>query len=617
MVLETSQKENLGLMDFVAINILMLLCLNIFTHSFCITCIQSERQALLKFKQDLIDTSNMLANWTSYGDCCNWVGVVCNNGHVTGLQLGRSQGVCESKGKAEARVRHKLGGKLNPSLLDLKHLSCLDLSYNTFEPTPIPAWFWNLTSNLHYLNISGNQFQGNIPDFSTTSHCSVVLDFSFNNFTGPLLTMSFNVTALDLSHNAMSGTISHFLCIRMVQLMKLEVLNLSNNLFSGEIPDCWENWPKLVAIEFCNNNFSGEIPSSMGALTSLQSLHLRNNNLVDVVPSSLRNCTELLTVDLGANHLSGEIPPWMGESLSKLIIISLQTNRFHGPIPEEFCALSRLQILDLSHNNLSGKIPSCIRNLSAMVSRNTSDGKISYKTSKGCFFDSMVLVMKGMVLNYSTTLKLIKLVDLSGNNLSGEIPEEVTSLIGLTSLNLSNNRLVGRIPDNIGDMVLLECVDLSTNNLSGEIPKSMAELSFLSYLNLSNNKLTGKIPMGTQLQSFDESSFLGTELSGPPLTNNSSPTMAPISRNGVAENVGNKQEVNWFYLTVEFGFWIGFFVVAAPMFYSQSWDLFISNVWAKLHMNFVASFLYITVRLKNEKEKLPVMFSPLKNVRKN
>ncbi|XVE68729.1 hypothetical protein DITRI_Ditri09bG0092700 [Diplodiscus trichospermus] len=177
-------------MGFVATYVLMLLCLNIFTHSFCnrihnFTCIESEKQALLKFKYDLKDPSNMLAVWSSNVDCCNWFGVVCDNatGHVTELHLGRS----------------KLGGKLNPSLLELTHLSQLNLSYNDFEQIQIPVWFWNLTSRLQYLNISGNQFQGKIPDLLITRHASVVLDFCSNNFTGPLPLISFNVTVLDVS----------------------------------------------------------------------------------------------------------------------------------------------------------------------------------------------------------------------------------------------------------------------------------------------------------------------------------------------------------------------------------------------------------------------------------
>ncbi|XVF75662.1 hypothetical protein PTKIN_Ptkin13bG0204900 [Pterospermum kingtungense] len=560
-----------GVMAPVTITFLMLLWLETFKLSFCITCIQSERQALLRFKQDLKDPSNRLAAWTDGGDCCKWDGIVCSNetGYVIKLQLGSSQGVFPPNAEAEADaeshiVRSKLGGKLNPSLLDLKYLTYLDLSGNDFGETQIPTWFWNFSSNLYYLNISRNRFHGNIPDLLTMMNPPVVIDLSSNNFRGLIPRLSSNVTAIDLSNNSLSGSISHFLCYKVSEPMKLEVLNLGNNLLSGEIPDCWQKFPKMVGIKFCDNNFTGKIPSFMGALTSLQSLHLRNNSLVGEIPFSLSNCHELLTVDFGANQLSGNIPPWMGERLSKLIILSLHTNKFTGTIPKELCALSSLQILDLSHNKLSSDIPRCISNLSAMASRNQSDDKIFYKTSKGNFIENILVVMKGRVVDYSTTLKLVKTVDLSDNSLSGEIPEEVTSLVGLQSLNLSHNLLVGSIPYNIGVMGSLECLDLSVNNISGGIPPSISYLTFLSHLNISYNKITGKIPTSTQLQSFSCSSFLGTELYGPPLSEGSKAVKLSSS---VGQKVDDRHEVNWYFLSRELGFCLGFFGVSSSLLF--------------------------------------------------
>lgn len=575
------------LMGFAAIYFLMLLCLNIFNHSFChrsssvhkLTCIETERQALLKFKHDLKYPSNMLGNWstTINEDCCLWNGIVCDNvtGHVTELNLGSST----------------LDGKLNPSLLDLKSLSSLNLSGNNFRQFPVGFWKLITSGQLKYLNISRNKFQGKIPDL-LTSHASVVLDLSFNKFTGQLPLISCNVTALDVSYNAMSGNISHFLCYRQNQLMKLEVLNLSNNLFSGEIPDCWENWKSMVAIKFCNNNFSGHIPNSMGNLDSLQSLHLRNNNLSGELPSSLRNCTKLLTIDFGGNKLSGEIPSWIGENLSKLIIISLKGNDFRGLIPNKICHLCCLQILDLSCNHLSGNIPRCISNLSAMVSSGNASGSVSYakilyNTSRGCFYESLQIVMKGMVTELSTVLKLICLVDLSYNKLSGEIPEELTNLTNLISLNLSNNVLVGKIPDKIGGMTNLESVDLSENNLSGEIPISMPNLTFLSYLNLSYNNLIGKIPQSNQFQTFSLDSFLGNNLHGLPVTKARDPEASSPAGNNSGENMDGRPKVDWLYLCVEFGFLFGFVGVAGPILFTETWDFCILNFWDTLQKSLV------------------------------
>ncbi|GKV36249.1 hypothetical protein SLEP1_g44397 [Rubroshorea leprosula] len=125
--------------------------------------------------------------------------------------------------------------------------------------------------------------------------------------------------------------------------------------------------------------------------------------------------------------------------------------------------------------------------------------------------------MKGQLLEYSRILYLVKAIDFSSNNLSGEIPTEMTNLKDLLSLNLSHNFLTGRIPAGMGNMRMLESLDLSVNELSGPIPESMSSLTFLSYLNMSDNQLSRKIPTSTQLQSFNASSYAGNKLCGLPL----------------------------------------------------------------------------------------------------
>jgi hypothetical protein len=133
----------------------------------------------------------------------------------------------------------------------------------------------------------------------------------------------------------------------------------------------------------------------------------------------------------------------------------------------------------------------------------------------------LFLVTKGTEHEYNTidTIGLVTSIDLSSNDLIGEIPKELTNLYGLRYLNLSNNQLHGKIHEKINAMNLLESLDLSMNNFTGVIPQSMANLTFLSYLNLSYNNFSGKIPSSTQLQSFSALSFIGNhDLCGQPLT---------------------------------------------------------------------------------------------------
>jgi hypothetical protein len=48
---------------------------------------------------------------------------------------------------------------------------------------------------------------------------------------------------------------------------------------------------------------------------------------------------------------------------------------------------------------------------------------------------------------------------------------------------------------------------LSKNNLSGEIPQELSKLTKLASLDVSFNRLCGRIPKGTQLDTFNIASF--------------------------------------------------------------------------------------------------------------
>ena len=136
-----------------------------------VRCIDIERHALLNFKQDLIDPLNRLSSWTVDGDCCHWLGVVCHNltAHVHQLHLTTFCPISDDftnqeqfDAEYEVYKRSMFGGKLNPSLLDLKHLNYFDLSFNNFSTSPIPSFLGSMKS-LTSLNLSNAGFVGVIP----------------------------------------------------------------------------------------------------------------------------------------------------------------------------------------------------------------------------------------------------------------------------------------------------------------------------------------------------------------------------------------------------------------------------------------------------------------------
>ncbi|RZB61724.1 Receptor-like protein EIX2 [Glycine soja] len=454
-------------------------------------------------------------------------------------------------------------------------LEYLDMS-NAGIIDSIPTQMWEALPQVLYLNLSHNHIHGESGTTLKNPISIPVIDLSSNHLCGKLPYLSSDVSQLDLSSNSFSESMNDFLCNDQDEPMQLQFLNLASNNLSGEIPDCWMNWTFLVNVNLQSNHFVGNLPQSMGSLAELQSLQIRNNTLSGIFPTSLKKNNQLISLDLGENNLSGCIPTWVGEKLLKVKILRLRSNSFAGHIPNEICQMSHLQVLDLAENNLSGNIPSCFCNLSAMTLKNQSTDPSIYSEAQyvGSSYSSIysmvsvLLWLKGRGDEYRNILGLVTSIDLSSNKLLGEIPRKITNLNGLNFLNLSHNQLIGHIPQGIGNMGSLQSIDFSRNQLSGEIPPTISKLSFLSMLDVSYNHLKGKIPTGTQLQTFDASSFIGNNLCGLPLPINCSSNGKTHSYEG-----SDGHGVNWFFVSATIGFVVGFWIVIAPLLICRSWRI--------------------------------------------
>ncbi|KAL7084590.1 hypothetical protein ACP275_14G232000 [Erythranthe tilingii] len=490
------------------------------------------------------------------------------------------------------------GAQFFPAWLETqkRHIGMLSLS-NTGISGNVPAWIWKIG----HLNLSHNHLHGNILVISEHAALYQCIYLSSNRFSGPLPQIPPNAFDLDLSDNSFSGELSHFLCnVTTNATYSLQLLHLQGNKLSGEIPDCWTKWSSLTYLNLGNNALSGRLPESIGFLTRLRSLNLYNNKISGRIPFSMSFCTDLVKIDLGDNDIDGGIPTWMGTSLTNLWILILRANRLSGNISSEICQLNSLQILDLSDNNFSGIVPRCVHNFTAMATKIILSGYSNRSYNSTNFRESATVSTKGTEYQYDTTLALVTNIDLSNNNLSGGIPEELTSLVELKFLNLSGNSFTGLIPQSIGDMKQLESLDLSRNSLSGEMPNSFRVMSFLNYLNVSYNHLRGKIPESTQFMGFKASSFSGNDdLCGPPLTSNCTSSGGPLKKEDNHES-GDKSssKIEWLYVFVSLGYAVGLSVFCTTLVLKKSWREayyeFVEEMWNKFYVYFYIKWRKLT-----------------------
>ncbi|MCY4448420.1 MAG: leucine-rich repeat domain-containing protein, partial [Chloroflexi bacterium] len=123
--------------------------------------------------------------------------------------------------------------------------------------------------------------------------------------------------------------------------------------------------------------------------------------------------------------------------------------------------------------------------------------------------------LTGPVPPWLGSLANLEVLRLGGNELSGEIPSELRNLAGLRELVLSENQLTGPVPPWLGGLANLEVLHLLAIELSGEIPSELGNLANLRELELGVNQLTGPVPpwLGS-LANLEELGLWGNELSG-------------------------------------------------------------------------------------------------------
>nr|XP_051195030.1 tyrosine-sulfated glycopeptide receptor 1-like isoform X1 [Lolium perenne] len=443
---------------------------------------------------------------------------------------------------------NNLSGGLPADIFNATALEYLSFPNNDLHGVLDGARIINLR-NLATLDLGENSFSGHIPYSVGELKKLQELHLDHNNMFGELpsaLSNSTNLITIDLKSNHFSGILAK---VNFSNLPNLKTLDLLYNNFSGTIPESIYSCSNLTALRLSGNNLDGQLSPRIVDLKYLTFLSLAKNYFENITHALriLQGCKNLTTLFIGQNFrrellleddkisgfeklqvldisdctLFGKIPLWISE-LADLEMLVLSGNQLNGSIPAWIETLKYLFYLDISNNNLTGEIPKALMDMPMLKS-----GKAQANLDPRVF---KLPVYNGPSLQYFIPAALPKMLDLSNNKFSGEIPLDIGQLKALSSVNFSFNHLTGQIPESICNLTKLQVLDLSSNNLTGDMPAALNSLNFLSAFNVSNNDLEGHTPSGGQFNTFQNSSFDGNpKLCGSMLTHKCGSTSIPPS----------------------------------------------------------------------------------------
>lgn len=96
------------------------------------------------------------------------------------------------------------------------------------------------------------------------------------------------------------------------------------------------------------------------------------------------------------------------------------------------------------------------------------------------------------------TMSSLQVIDLSGNQFYGPIPDKLNDLWALHYVNLSNNNFSEWFPAGIRNLQQLKVLDLHSNQLTGGVQELIPELRNVEYLDLSRNQFIGSIELSVE-----------------------------------------------------------------------------------------------------------------------
>ena len=439
-------------------------------------------------------------NWLTDAPLREWYGVDTDaSGRVVELDL---------TGHWDGRnnTGNGLLGSMPSELGNLANLEELDLSGNSLRGM-IPPELGNL-ANLEGLSLVNNQLQGTIPPELGNLAELEILWLSLNLLEGtipPELGKLVKLETLWLDRNQLEGAIP----AELGNLTELTRLRLDDNELDGVIPQQLGSLTNLIQLNLHLNNLTGPIPPELGKLTELRSLLLGPNQLTGRIPPWFADLKQLRTLWLGGNQLTGRIPPELG-NLDELETFSVGNNLLTGQVPPELGNLVNLTTLSLNDNSLTGSIPQSFLKLDRLVSLGC------VRTEGACF---------PATAEFREWLEEIEARGRGNYPVDVLFCDEVEKRVLATLYEVANGpgwtRSDGWPKDedlnlwhgvSTGSDGRVSGLDLTGNQLSGRLPEALGQLTSLTELRIADNALTGRLPLSLANTPMEVLDYSGTSL---------------------------------------------------------------------------------------------------------